>query len=518
MGWNDWAHYGCSLTEAIVTANADALINTGLAAKGYDTVTLDDCWMSGSRDANGNLVANSSRFPHGMAWLGTYLHNNGLKFGIYEDAGSATCSGLPGSGQPQGGGADHFAADANLFASWGVDYLKLDGCNVYIPSGKTMAQAFQDAYDAQAAALRNSGRAITFSESIVAYFHEGEWGASPDYYASLAHAPQNGQLWRVGNDIAMYDSSKPTASHWSSVLNNYAENRWIGTFAGPGSWNDPDFLIGGETSLTDDEARSQISLWSMMAAPLILASDLTSLPAARKAAFSNADIIALDQDSAGHQGSVVSSNGTTDILTRPLANGDRAVAVLNRSASTSSVSVPLANIGLSGCTVAAKDLWSGTSSTVSGSLSASIPSHATAVWRLTPGSGCAAAVPTGQVVGAAAKCMDDSGSGSADGNPIILYTCTGQSNQRWILNTDGTVRTLGKCLTAGGTAAGSAAILSGCTGATAQKWTHRTDGTFTNNASGLCLDVYGGFTTDTTRLQVWTCGNHQTNQFWSLPA
>jgi alpha-galactosidase len=167
--------------------------------------------------------------------------------------------------------------------------------------------------------------------------------------------------------------------------------------------------------------------------------------------------------------------------------------------------------------VTAKDLWSGGSSTVSGSLGATVPAHGTAVWRITPGGGCAPAVPTGQVTGNGAKCMDDSGSATADGNPVILYGCTGNANQRWTLGTDGTVRTLGKCLTASGTSAGSWAVLGSCSGATTQQWTAQPDGTLTSAASGLCLDVYGGGAANLTKLDVWTCGNHQANQTWSLP-
>jgi alpha-galactosidase len=107
MGWNDWAHYQCRVDEQIVVENARALVDSGLAAKGYDTVTVDDCWMASSRDAGGDLVVNTAKFPHGMAWLGATLHSMGLNFGIYEDAGATTCGGFPGSGQPQGGGPDH---------------------------------------------------------------------------------------------------------------------------------------------------------------------------------------------------------------------------------------------------------------------------------------------------------------------------------------------------------------------------------------------------------------------------
>ncbi len=420
-----------------------------------------------------------------------------------------------GSGRPQGGGADHFAQDAASFASWGVDYLKLDGCNVWAAPGQSQEQAYRQAYDAQAAALRGSGRPITFSESAPAYFQNGEWG-SPSWFSVLGWVGQDGQLWREGYDIATYDASHPNASRWSSLLSNYGYNRWLGRYASPGNWNDPDFLIAGDGGLTDEESRSQVALWSMMAAPLILSSDVAALSPTAVAAIGNTDLVAVDQDSAGRQAGVVSSNGSTDVLARPLANGDRAVAVFNRTATAQTLSTQLASIGLAGCTVSAKDLWTGASSTTSSSLTATVPAHGTAIWRLTP-QGCSPAVPTGQLTGNAAKCADDSGSSTTDGNPVILYGCTGSPNQRWALTADSTVRTLGKCLTESGTSAGSWVVLSTCTGAAAQQWTAHPDGTLVNTASGLCLDVYGGGSADATRLDAWTCGNHQVNQAWSLP-
>ena len=517
MGWNDWAHYQCGVTESIVTANADALVSSGLAAKGYDTVTVDDCWMTHARDTSGALVADPAKFPHGMAWLGSYLHARGLKFGIYEDAGSSTCGGYPGSGRPQGGGADHFAQDAATFAAWGVDYLKLDGCNVYTASGQTQEQAYRQAYDAQAAALRGSGRDIVFSESAPAYFQSGEWG-NPTWFDVLSWTGSDGQLWREGWDIATFDAAHPSTSRWSSVLSNYGYDRWIGRYAGPGDWNDPDFLIAGAGGLTDDESRSQVALWSMLAAPMILSSDVSALTPAAKSALGNTDLIALDQDSLGRQAGVVSTDGSTDVLARPLAGGGRAVAVLNRGTAARSITTALADVGLPGCTVTAKDLWTGASSTVSGGLTATVPAHGTAIWRLTPGSGCGAATPTGQLTGNGAKCADVSGSGTADGTSVILYGCTGNANQRWALAADHTVRALGKCLTAAGTAAGASAVLSACTGATTQQWTAAADGTLVSEASGLCLDVHGGGTADATPLDVWTCGHLQANQVWSLPS
>ncbi|MEU2949496.1 ricin-type beta-trefoil lectin domain protein [Streptomyces xanthochromogenes] len=517
MGWNNWAHYMCDISEQTVVHNADALVSSGLAAKGYKTVTVDDCWMAKTRDGQGNLVADPVRFPHGMAWLGSYLHARGLKFGIYEDAGSATCEGYPGSGRPQGGGPDHFEQDTATFASWGVDYLKLDGCNMYVAPGQTKEEAYRQAYDAESAALHNAGRDIVFSESAPAYFQpNGEWG-SPDWFSVLSWVGGDGQLWREGTDIVVFNPQKPTASRWASVLWNYGYNRWLGRYAGPGNWNDPDFLLAGDPGLTADESRSQVALWSMMAAPFILSSDVAALTPAGLSALGNAGLIAVDQDRMGRQAAVVATNGTTDVLVRPLANGDRAVAVLNRSSSARNVSTSLASIGLPGCSVSAKDLWSGGTSSTSSALTANVPAHGTAIWRLTPGSGCAPAVPTGQLTGNGANCADVSNSGTADGTPVILFPCTSNANQRWSLADDDTVRALGKCLTATGSAAGGSAVLSACTGADAQRWTTGGDGALVNAGSGLCLDVYGGGTASGTRLDTWTCGSHQANQTWALP-
>ncbi len=170
MGWNDWAHYQCNFNSQTILSNAKALVKTGLAARGYNTVTIDDCWMQKNRDASGNLQIDRTRFPQGVKPVGDAIHALGLKFGIYEDAGYATCGKFAGSGVPKGGGNDHFLQDAKLFASWGVDYLKLDGCNVYVPKGESMDGAYRKAYAAQHAALNAVGRPIVFSESAPAYF------------------------------------------------------------------------------------------------------------------------------------------------------------------------------------------------------------------------------------------------------------------------------------------------------------------------------------------------------------
>lgn len=510
MGWNDWAHYQCDFTESTILDNARALVSTGLAAKGYNTVTIDDCWMQTNRDANGNLQVDGNRFPDGMKYVADTVHGLGLRFGIYEDAGTTTCGGYAGSW-------NHWQQDANLFASWGVDYVKLDGCNVPSVSGQSTEQTYRAAYQAMGAAMKNSGRDMVYSESAPAYFQ-----GNTDWDTVLGWVGDYGQLWREGYDIATFNASAPNTSRWSSVLSNYGYNNPIHRYESPGNWNDPDFLIAGDGGLSADESQSQIALWAEMGAPMILSSDVTQLSPASVAALGNSDVIAVDQDSGGHPGYVVSQNGTLDVLTRPLANGDRSVAVLNRSGSavTATTSTAAAGfVGGAGCTYSVKDLFAGTTSTTSGAISATVPAHGTAMFRITPSTGCGATVPSGQISGIAGKCVDDSGSGTANGNPIIIWGCTGNPNQTWTLPGDNTVRTLGKCLDIPGSAtkAGTAVDLSDCAGAPGQQWTYNQSGELVNPNSGLCLDVTGGSSNNGTKLEIWTCGHNQNNQTWSLP-
>lgn len=518
MGWNNWAHYMCDIDEAKVVANADALVSSGLAAKGYDTVTVDDCWMTKSRDERGALVVDTQRFPHGMAWLGEYLHAKGLKFGIYQDAGSLTCEKYPGSGSPEGGGADHYAQDARQFASWKVDYVKMDGCNLWVPEGKTKEQAYRDAYTAVAKALRDSGRDMVLSASAPAYFQQGEWGGS-DWHKVLGWVGETGQLWREGRDIKVYKPATPSASRWSSVMGNYGYNRWLGRYAGPGNWNDPDFLIAGAPGLTAAESRSQVALWAMMAAPFILSSEVSQLTPEGLAALGNNRMIELDQDPMGRQGAVVSSNATFEILVRPLANGDRAVAVLNRSAATRNIAVPLEELGLPACSVDAQDLWSGGRREVTDTLTGRLAGHDTGVWRLTTNR-CAEAVPTGQIVGDGAKCAD--GANTTGVGAVVLVACTGAPDQRWVLGEEGNLRLADECLSAG---ANGLVELVDCAPPqaqqpTGQSWSHRRDGTLVDEASGTCLTAPAPVAlpdAPAERLRLAPCGDHRVDQAWSLP-
>ena len=521
MGYNPWAHFQCNISESLMLSEANALVSTGLAAAGYKTVTPDDCWMQASRDSNGNLQANTTTFPDGMAYLGTQLHNLGLKFGIYEDLGTTTCAGNAGS-------YGHYEQDANLFASWNVDYLKLDGCNV---PGGTNVQDYDTDLSQMSAALAATGRPITYEEATPAYF---KYWDTADWWNSIQPLSQWGQLWREGEDIALYNPSNPNASRWSSILLNYDYNTSLARYAKPGAFNDPDMIIGGDPGVTLDETKSQMALWSMESAPLILGSDVTQLSSASIAVLGNADVIAIDQDPLVHQAIVVSQNGSSDVLLKPLSNGDRAIALFNRSGSSTGLSVTAAQLGLNdttGCSYSVKDLWNGSTTSSSGNFSATVPSHGTDIMRVTPSSvTCGKIVPTGQITGnivgsgnnnVTTACLDNYGGSSSDGNPIDMWSCNGQYNQAWTEPGDGTIRVQGSCLdiTGGSTSPGTALELYHCvSGDAAQQWVVYPDGTLRNPNSGLCAAVGTTLTSNGSPLVVTaTCGANQGSQLWAVP-
>ena len=336
MGFNDWADYGCDIGQQLFVNTANALVATGLAKDGYQYVNIDDCWPAMSRNAQGQLVANRALFPSGLAWLGDYLHARGLKFGIYEDAGTSTCGGRPGSW-------GHFQQDADTFASWGVDYLKLDSCNVPSVQGQIAEQTYQSAYTQMSQALQATGRPIVFSESAPASFYSLRLlpllrHGSPGFRQIMSWVGHEGNLWRFGSDIA---------DNWSSVLTNYSQDNSydLASYAGPGHWNDPDMLEVNNPGLTGTEQASQFSLWAEMAGPLLISTDLTKLSAQALSILSNKAVIAVDQDPYGAQGTIVKTEGNVDILAKPLASGDIAVALFNKGDTLANASITTHDAG-----------------------------------------------------------------------------------------------------------------------------------------------------------------------------
>lgn len=519
MGWNDWAHYQCDFTASTILANARALVRTGLAARGYGTVTIDDCWMLKDRDRHGDLQPDPTRFPQGMRPVAAAIHALGLRFGIYEDAGSATCGRFAGSGSPADGGAPHFMADARLFASWEVDYLKLDGCNVHPDQGAAGRAAYQAAYRAESIALAQAGRPIVFSESAPAYFQ-----GTPDWYDVLGWVRHYGQLWREGTDIEIYDRSQPDRPRFDSVMWNYAYNLQLGRFQRPGNWNDADFIIGGDRGVTLAESRSQLALWSMMSAPLILSSDLDRLSPAALAILGNRRVLAVDQDPAGIMATLLRRDASMDLLMKPLQNGAYAVAVLNRSPAAVHIEVLPRELGFAArsCRLEARELWSGARHEAVAALSADIPSHDTMIWTVRPTDGCGTparigvitrVIPDGsdrpEATADYTRCLAAPAPAAVPApTPAAAQPCAGTSSQTWRVMPDGVLRSGEACLTQ----TRGQAVLAQCRSTDSQRWHYTLPGNLINRASHLCLTG-----PPSGALTVQACGHNLASQIWSLP-
>ncbi len=345
MGWNSWNGFGCNVSQDLIERTADAMASSGMQAAGYRYVNIDDCWQV-SRDASGQIVADSSHFPSGMAALASYVHNLGLKLGVYSDRGTKTCAGRPGS-------QDHEKQDANTYAAWGVDYLKYDNCNA------TLDQRTQ--YTTMQNALRASGRDIVFS--ICA------WG-----FASWM--PTTGELWRTTGDIN---------ASWGSITGNLDINAGLASSAGPGHWNDPDMLEVGNGNMTSVEYRAHFSMWAIMAAPLIAGNDLRSISNETLAILTAKEVIQVNQDLLGNQGMRVRDDGDNEVWSKVQSGvGRRAVALFNRGGAASSISVSWSEIGLGSGQAAVRDLWARTDlGNFAGKYTASVPSHGVVLLEVT---------------------------------------------------------------------------------------------------------------------------------------
>lgn len=309
MGWNSWNQFDCDIDEELVRQTADAFVSTGLRDAGYVYVNLDDCWH-GERDANGFIQPDPERFPSGMKALGDYIHARGLKFGIYSDAGSHTCQKRPGS---QG----YEYQDALQYARWGVDYLKYDWCN----TGEGEAQRNPiEAYTVMRDAIRKAGRPMVFSIC--------EWGRSQPW----KWAGEIGHLWRTTGDIINCWDCTVDHGVWKShgILQILDMQDGTRTAAAPGQWNDPDMLEFGNLP-TLGENRAHLGMWAMLAAPLILGTDIRELDAAELAVLTNRELLAINQDPRGVQGYPVRKGAGLDVWVKPLEGGDFALAFLNRS-------------------------------------------------------------------------------------------------------------------------------------------------------------------------------------------
>src|SRR5579864_431670 len=324
MGWNSWNKFKGDVDDAVIRQIADAIVSSGMKDAGYQYINIDDTWEA-SRDANGNIVPNK-KFPD-MKALADYVHNKGLKLGIYSSPGPNTCAGYEGS-------YGHEEQDARSYAAWGIDYLKYDWCgarNLYTDD------EMQAIYQKMGDALEATKRPIVYS--LCQYGRHEVWKWGPDV---------GGNLWRTTGDIR--DS-------WDSMSKIGFGQDELAPYAAPGHWNDPDMLEIGNGAMTDTEYRTHMSLWSMLAAPLIAGNDLRSMSPAIHAILTNKEVIAIDQDPEGKQAKRVSRTADQQIWARPLTSGAQAVALFNRANEDASMTVRWADVGVKNPRTV-RDVWS----------------------------------------------------------------------------------------------------------------------------------------------------------------
>jgi alpha-galactosidase len=540
MGWSSWSFLRYDPTAANIEAQAKALVSSGLHADGYDYINLDDFWYDcpGGQgpdvDSNGRWVTNASTFPpsgstNGIEVVANYVHSLGLKFGLYVTPGISdqavadkspiagtsytaneiadgdsennyNCGGMQGIDFSKPGAQSFINSWADEFASWGVDYLKLDGVG---PSDTADVQAWSTA-------LNQSGRPILLELSNSLTINDGTT------WSSLANS------WRTGGDIECYCGSNGSSyplTDWNNISARFNAAASWQPYAGNGGWNDYDSTEVGNGSndgLTAPERQTQLSLWSLASAPLLLGVDLTNLDSGDLALLKNTAVIAVDQD--GIPADRVIDSGNEQVFDKRQQNGTWDIGIFNTDTSAShSFSVSLAQVGLTG-SANITDLWSGASDgTSTGTFTTTVqPGGVTLISAVpTPGTG-----GTGEIVSAqSGDCLDTVGGHTFfPGTGEEIWGCNGGINQEWSQTSADELRTMGatECLDAynNETAPGTKVQLWPCNGGANQKWTTESNGTIVGQQSGLCLDVTGAKTAAGTALDIWTC-NGGSNQKWS---
>lgn len=369
QGWNTYYGLGGEFTEESVKQVADALVSRGLAKAGYDIVWLDGGWQDPQpRTAAGDLQADRTRFPNGLKPLVDYIHSKGLRAGIYTDAGPY----IPGKCGL--GSYGYYQRDADQFAAWEFDAVKVDFlCGIAANlDPKTVYTEF-------ARALRNnaSHRPIIFN--LCNPVTSPDWGDYPEEQQSTyswTYAPAIAQSWRTYTDVGFVGEIK-----YKDVLRNYDANARHPEVAGPGHFNDPDYL-GPELGMTDEEFRTQMTLWTVAAAPLVIASDVRKLSQTSIDILTDPEVLAINQDPAGVQAVRVGPAGTTETWVKRLANGDRAVVLLNRGESAKILTAKASSVGLSGHRFTLLNAWTNQVTESAGTISAAVPAHGAALFRV----------------------------------------------------------------------------------------------------------------------------------------
>jgi alpha-galactosidase len=377
MGWNSWNPFGENVSEEVIRETADAMVSSGLRDVGFTYIVIDDYWQGERDSVTGILSADPDRFPSGIKALADYVHSRGLKFGIYSDAGTQTCGNQPGS-------FGYEEKDAALFAKWGADYLKYDYCHCpdYASKNNDYMMAI-DRFGTMGDALEATGRPIVFSIC--------EWGPRSPW---LWGKDVGGHLWRTSYDVADIWDSPRNESSPIGILASIDVAANLSRFAGPGGWNDPDMLVVGLNNTgfikgggcNDIEYRTQMSMWCMLSAPLMMGCDLRNMNEATKAILLNKEIIDIDQDVLGKQGFRVMSEDGIDAWKKPLSGDRVAIAFLNRNSTGTTTSASWEELELDpDLRYDVRDVWEHKEvKQAAASISTGLKSHECQVFVLTP--------------------------------------------------------------------------------------------------------------------------------------
>lgn len=534
-GWSSWSFLMRSPTEAKVKAQAKGMRDAGLTDHGFEYINLDDYYILDPRttvDAYGRWAVDTNKFPSGMKALGDYVHGQGEKFGMYVTPGipvAAYQQNTPIQGTSfhardivsdtsrfesnygGWGNAMYFidyqknpaAAQAylnswaNLFASYGVDYIKIDGVHT----------SDQDDVIHWSQALGQSGRVIHYGLSNALDFN------------NIRTWKQYANSWRISDDIECYCS---TLTNWGNVSLRWDQlPRWA-PYAGPGGWNDPDSLEvgnGSSTGLTADERKSQMTLWAISKAPLLLGVDMTNFDPTDLALLKNDEVLDVDRHAVAPAIPISQITRQQVWRSRRADDGSYVVALFNLGDTPATVTANWADLGFGG-DAAVRDLWARSDvGTVSNSISRALPKHGSALFKVKPSP---SAISVGGPLSSAlsGRCADVPNFNAVNATQIAVWDCNGGDNQKVVYKTsDKTLKVMGKCFDAhdNGSAPGTPVEVFDCNGQANQQWTINTNGTITGVQSGLCLDVTGTTNPNGSGLELWTC-NGGANQKWSLSA
>jgi alpha-galactosidase len=416
MGWNSWNFFAGRVTQADIKGAADSMVKTGLVDHGWTYINIDDTWEAPARD--GKIQSDPKKFPD-MKGLSDYIHSQGLKFGIYSSPGPTTCARFLATYQ-------HEDQDAQSYADWGVDYVKYDWCSYGDIAAKITMQRYatllsqEDGAKLQTLTMQlaalpqrrrrtadQNAQATSITDQITAIENKMDQDKKNQIDLEILQAPYKvfrtsldkvnrdivyslcqygdgnvsswggaigGNLWRTTTDIS---------ANWRSMSNlGFNLQSKLTDYAKPGNWNDPDMLEVGNGSLTPDENYTHMTLWCMLAAPLLIGCDMPHMDAFTVSLFSNDEVLAVDQDSLGKQGYRLTQDGASEVWVKPLADGTWAVALFNRGAATAKVSATWADLKLSG-PQPVRDLWREKDLTPDpAGISADVASHGAEIYKV----------------------------------------------------------------------------------------------------------------------------------------